>query len=206
MACKQFRSTLALALSTFVVLVLLSSTFVFGKSVQNKNKTLSKCDAPPSISYVTLPGHPFKVVSSDDGCWLFASLGDENPTPTNNGIALLRRTGNQITVKKVFPIKGEPGGLVLTHDQKLLALTSGDNVYFLDVDRMISDKGHPIIGSIDTGHENGSVYANVTSNDEYLFVSEEQAGNITVINLKKARTEGFSPTAIVGKIPVGDAP
>jgi YVTN family beta-propeller protein len=207
MVCKQFRSTLASALFTFVVLFVLSSTFVVGKSAQNKNKALSKCDAPPSepISYVTLPGHPFKVVSSDDGCWLFASLEDEKSV-ANNGLALLRKTGNQITVKKIIPLKGEPAGLVMTHDQKLLVTTSGDNVYFLDVERMISDKGDPILGSIATGNEQGSVYVTVTSNDEYLFVSEEQARSITVINLRKARTEGFSPDAIVGKIPVGNDP
>jgi hypothetical protein len=52
----------------------------------------------------------------------------------------------------------------------------------------------------------GSVYVNVTADDERLFVSEESETWITVIDLKKARSGGYTADAIVGRIPTGLAP
>src|SRR5262249_36058375 len=52
----------------------------------------------------------------------------------------------------------------------------------------------------------GSVYVNCTRDDGWLFVSDESARTITVIDLLRARSRGFGPDAIVGKIPVGRAP
>ncbi|HWW74791.1 MAG TPA: YncE family protein, partial [Pyrinomonadaceae bacterium] len=42
--------------------------------------------------------------------------------------------------------------------------------------------------------------------DKLLFVSDENVQTVTVINLQRARAEGFKETAIVGKIPTGRAP
>jgi DNA-binding beta-propeller fold protein YncE len=50
------------------------------------------------------------------------------------------------------------------------------------------------------------VYVNVTRDDKYLFVSDEAAASISVIDLTKARTTGFDAKAVVGKIPTGRAP
>ena len=52
----------------------------------------------------------------------------------------------------------------------------------------------------------GSVYLNCTRDDRTLFVSDEYAQAITVIDLERARANGYKADAIVGKIPVGRAP
>jgi YVTN family beta-propeller protein len=158
-----------------------------------------------AVAYVALPGHPFGTVSSPDGCWLFVSLLSSNPKSAN-GIALLKRGHGQITVKQVFAVEAEPTGITLTHDGKLLIAADGDYVVFLDTGRMIAGKGDPLLGYIKDGESPGSVYVNTTADDKFLFVSDENAETITVIDLQKARAEGFKPTAIVGKIPTGDAP
>jgi len=71
---------------------------------------------------------------------------------------------------------------------------------------MMTAGGNPILGFLRDQRDAGSVYVNVTRDDKYLFVSDEGAASITVIDLEKARTNGFDEKAIVGKIPTGVAP
>ena len=184
------------------------SILVFSSSVLSQAvKQSSKCNAPATapLSYVPLPGHPFSTISSQDGCWLFVSVTSSNPTSAN-GVALLSRGEGQITLKKVFPVEAGPTGLVLTHDGKLLIVADDEYVVFMDVMSMTTGKGNPILGYISDGNFSGSVYVNVTADDKFLFVSDENTRTITVINLEKARSQGFTEDAKVGKIPVGDAP
>ncbi|HQR37434.1 MAG TPA: beta-propeller fold lactonase family protein [Blastocatellia bacterium] len=160
---------------------------------------------PPGISFVPLPGHPFSAITTSDGKWLFVSVTTSNPTSVN-GVAMLRLDGAKATLEKVFLVEGEPTGMVMTHDDKTLIVADGDYVVFMDVGRMTSKRDDPILGYISDGDYPGSVYVNVTTDDRFLFVSDEGVQTITVINLQKARADGFNASAIVGKIPVGIAP
>lgn len=164
-------------------------------------------DAPASpVSYVQLPGHPFSTVSTPDGCWLFVSLTTSNPK-SYDGVALLRRSRGKLEVVKVFHVAGAPTGMVLTHDGKLLVVADGDYVVFMDAARMIAGgTADPMLGYIRDGESPGSVYVNVTSDDRTLFVSDESEQAVTVIDLAKARAEGFKETAIIGRVPTGRAP
>jgi YVTN family beta-propeller protein len=167
----------------------------------------SPCNAAPAsaLSYAPVPGHPFSTVLSRDGCWLFASLTTSDPRSAN-GVALFERSGGQLRLRKVFPVEGQPTGMVMTHDGKLLIVADDDYVVFMDVARMIAGRGDPILGFISDGDFPGSVYVNVTADDSFLFVSDEGASSISVINLRDARANGFKPSAIVGRVPVGVAP
>src|SRR5215831_16408932 len=158
-----------------------------------------------SIRFVSVPGQPFEVTPSKDGCWLFVSLTSSNPRSLN-GVGVLRREDAGITIMRVIPVEPEPSGMVLTHDGALLIVKEDDNVVFMDTARMTSGQGDPILGYISDGEGSQSVYVNCTRDDRYLFVSDEQAQTITVIDLARARSSGFKPDAIVGKIPVGRAP
>src|SRR5438270_306524 len=146
-------------------------------SVLAESKPAADCNrpAPDAITFVSLPAHPFGSVATKDGCWLFVTLSSSNPRSAN-GVAMLKRSGGSITVQKVFPVEAGPTGAVLTHDNKLLILADDEYVTFLDVDRMISGKSDdPILGFIRDGRFSGSVYANVTADDKFLFVSDENA-------------------------------
>src|SRR5438270_7391986 len=167
----------------------------------------SQCNAAMSapVSYVPLPGHPFSTVSSPDGCWLFVSLTSSNPK-SFNGVAVLSRGRGQVTLKKVFPGEAGPTGMTITHDGKLLVVADDEYVAFLDTAQMIAGRGDPILGYIKDADFAGSVYVNTTADDKFLFVSDENVETITVINLQRARAEGFKEAAIVGKIPTGGAP
>jgi DNA-binding beta-propeller fold protein YncE len=97
--------------------------------------------------------------------------------------------------------------MVLTHDGTMLVLADGNRVGFFDTARMVSGHGNPVLGYWSDGTEApGRTYVTVTSDDTYLFVSDENAGSITVINLAKAKASRFAATAIVGHIPVGNGP
>jgi len=167
----------------------------------------SQCNAAMSapVSYVRLPGHPFGTVSTPDGCWLFVSLISSDPRSAT-GVALLSRARGQITLKKVFPVEAEPTGMTMTHDGKLLVVADGDYVVFMDVRAMTEGRGDPILGYLKDADNAGSVYVNTTADDRLLFVSDENVEAVSVIDLARARREGFKETAIIGKIPVGVAP
>lgn len=207
MSRKNDRSIHPMAfLYLAVISVLLLSSSISGQE-QKTTASTSRCNAaaPSPVSYVPLPGYPFSTISTKDGCWLFVSVTTANPKSLN-GVALLKRSGGQITFQKTFAVEGEPTGMVMTHDDKLLIVADGDYVVFMDVNRMIAGSADPMLGFISDGKSSGSVYVNVTADDKFLFVSDEEVEAITVINLQKARAEGFKESAIVGKIPVGIAP
>lgn len=162
--------------------------------------------APDAVRYVKLPGQPFSAISSPDGCWVFVALTSSNPRELN-GVAVLKRNGNaEIQLQRVVPVEGGPTGMIMTHDGKLLIVANGDFVVFLDVQKMTSASADPILGFFADQQQAGSVYANVTRDDKFLFVSDEDANSITVIDLEKARAGGFDEKSIVGKIPTGAAP
>jgi DNA-binding beta-propeller fold protein YncE len=187
--------------------LLLLSVTASGQTRTTTAPAGSRCNAAAAepITFVPMPGHPFNPAVSSDGCWVFVSVTTGNPKSVD-GVALLSRAAGQLKLKQVFMVEGEPTGSVLTHDDKLLIVADGDYVVFMDTARMISGRGDPMLGYLSDGDSSGSVYVNVTADDRFLFVSDENAQTITVINLQKARAEGFKPSAIVGKIPVGYAP
>ncbi|MGH9875028.1 MAG: YncE family protein [Pyrinomonadaceae bacterium] len=187
------------------LLVLLLCSFVSAQA--RDTKPASRCNAAgaEAISYVPLPGRPFSTVATKDGCWLFVSVTSSNPKSAN-GVAMLRRLDGRITLQKTFPVESSPTGMVMTHDGKLLIVADDEYVVFMDVMRMTSGRGDPILGYIIGNGSSGRVYANVTADDKFLFVSDENTETISVINLEKARAEGFKGMAQVGKIPVGIAP
>ena len=167
------------------------------------------------ITYVNLPAHPFGVVTTPDGCWIFVTMiapkipgALSEATGVQSGIGVLSRLGGKITLVRMIPDKGVPGGMVLTHDGKLLVVANGTDVEFLDVSRAISGNGDPVVGVIeDHGIVNPqSIYVNVTADDHFLFVSNEFARSITVIDLVAARSSNFGANAIVGRISTANLP
>ena len=161
--------------------------------------------APQPITHIELPGNPFAPIPTSDGCWIFVSLARTQSKPGR--IAVLKRDKGNVSIVRTVPVEDSPAGMVMTHDGKILIAAVGERVAFLDSQRLISGLGPPVLGYWTDGTgDAGHVYVNVTSNDEYLFVSDEAVGTVTVINLARARASSFSTHFTVGKIPVGAAP
>ncbi len=171
------------------------------------------CNAatPEPLAYVNLPGNPFQAIATPDGCWLFASLAKGSSNHPDAGIAVLRRAGGKVSLKRTLAAKqllakNAVLGMALTHDGKLLLATTDTGVAFLDVDQLISGKGSALLGEFSDGPNAGSVYVNVTADDRFAFVSDEWRYTITVIDLARARSNGYSISSTVGRIPTGTAP
>lgn len=155
----------------------------------------------PSMT-IPLPGNPFAVVPSQDGCWLFVSIAG-----AHSGIAVLKRGVRRFEITHVVPLPAVPTGMVLTHDGKMLIVAVQARVFFLDVTRMTAGKDDVLLGSIEkSGVLAGTVYVNVTADDKLLFVSDEAAANIAVIDVERARNAGYNSDAVIGAVPVGVAP
>ena len=163
------------------------------------------------LTYINLPGDPFQAISTPDGCWLFASLVKGSSNPSEAGIAVLRRSDGIISLKRTLTAKELLAkvavlGMVLTHDGKLLIATTDTGIAFLNVDALISGKGSALLGEFSDGPNAASIYVNVTADDHFAFVSDESQNTITVIDLGKAKSNGYSISSIVGKIPTAIAP
>lgn len=157
-----------------------------------------------AVATVALPGRPFGVVASRDGNWAFvAMVGGDGPTGA--GVAVLQQVEGHFQLDRVVPVEGGVAELALTHDGKTLIGAGGSSVVMLDVGRMTSGQGDPLIGTFSDG-AGLAIYVNVTADDKVLFVSDEGAATITVIDLARVRVGGFDPQAIIGEIPVGEAP
>ena len=176
------------------------------------------CNQPASepVTFVDVPGHPFTPVLTKDGCWIFVSLSNPKDGPPS-GVGVLHRTGGTVSLVRVVATDGGPAGMVLTHDGKVLIGALDDRIVFLDTSRMISGEGEAVLGYFREPEYHGelgemkittpgAVYVNVTSDDHWLFVSDEWAQRITVIDLQKAQSSGFKEVSVVGAIPTGGLP
>jgi DNA-binding beta-propeller fold protein YncE len=160
--------------------------------------------SPPSYQ-LDLAGFAFGVVTSSDQAWTFVSLtGRRNGVPP--GIAVLHLTRDRLALVRTVPMPSPPTDMVLTHDGKILVAAAGDRVILVDVDRMTRGDRSPIVGTFSDGAKAESIFVNVTADDRTLFVSDEGEATITVVNLQQVLRQGFGTAAVIGKIPVGNAP
>jgi DNA-binding beta-propeller fold protein YncE len=182
--------------------MLLLAAALFAWFTLNANAEQCYEENPSPSMTIPLPGNPFAVVPSQDGCWVFVSMAG-----AHGGIAVLKRGVRRFEITHVVALAAVPTGMVLTHDGKMLIVAGQARVFFLDVARMTAGKRDALLGSIGkSGVLAGTIYVNVTADDNLLFVSDEAAANIAVIDLEHARSDGFSSDVIIGAVPVGMAP
>ncbi len=159
---------------------------------------------------VALPGHPFGIASSADGCRVFVTMPELASADGAGGVAVLGWHKGRLSVERSFPYGGL--GSVLTHNGAVLIIASRDHVVFLDAGRLSDGKGEPLLGVIDTVADQPtpsnpeSIYVTLTRDDRLLFVSDENLARITVIDLDRVSRLGFQTDAILGHIPVGLRP
>jgi len=167
----------------------------------------SDCNAISKDPIVTVdaPGGPFQALPSSDGCWIFVSVpGGASRTPSV--IALYRRSKGTLSLVRTVSIEGGPTGMVLTHDGKTLIVADGDRVAFVDANRLIQGRDSSILGYLQDSAARGRVYANVTPDDKFAFIADENSKTVSVIDLAKARATHYDVSATVGKIPTGTLP
>lgn len=166
----------------------------------------AECQTPSiqPTAMVALPGNPFQAVSTRDGCWIFAGMIGDAVKPVS-GIAVIRRSNGNLDLTRAAKLDRPATGIVLTSDEKTLIAAVTAGVVLLDVERLKTGAGDPVVARVEEDQTSGSIYVNVTKDDRILFVSEERAHAISVIDLVRARA-GDGAKSIIGRIPTGNAP
>lgn len=167
----------------------------------------ASCNDPakePSVTFGA-PGNPFQALPTADGCWVFVSFTRGGPR-VPAGIALYKRSGGTLQLERVLRLIGGPTGMALTHDEKLLVVADGDRTAFIDADRFIHGRGSPLLGYQIDSAATGRVYANVSPDDKYAFIADEQSRTVSVIELQMAHDSHYDVAATMGKIPTGTLP
>ena len=165
--------------------------------------------AAPACAYaggsaaLRLPGAPFSLAATPDGCWLFVSL--ENETGGGGGLAVLRNTAGRYGLVRTVRLPQSADGLQLTHDGAELAVADNDAVVILDVGRLESGDGSPIVDRLNEGPDAGAFYAAITPDDHLLFVSDENQARLSVWDLGRGGPGSQRPV-LIGHIPMGAAP
>src|SRR5215467_1911518 len=127
-----------------VKLLLTAPLLVHGRA----RAPVADCNAAArdSITMVDVPGNPFQALPSADGCWIFVSL--TNAAGSHAGVAVIHRDGGKASVDRVINLAGNPTGMQLTHDGKLLIVADGNRLAFIDAGRATS-RGNAVLGYLD---------------------------------------------------------
>jgi len=189
-----------------IVVVAIAASIAIESSTAQEPVT-PNCGGAPSepVSFIDVPSNPFQALPSADGFWVFVSMPG-GPSRGSSKIGVLRRSGGRLHLERVISIDGNPTGMVLTHDGQVLIVADGPRIAFIDVDRLTRARGDAVLGYLDEPGRLGRIYANVTRDDKTLFVADENAQTISVIDLAKVRASRFRASEMVGKIPTGTAP
>ena len=187
-----------------------------GRSSSHINAAACAQPATGPVAIIELPGNPFQAIPTSDGCHVFVSLaGPTEPSDPRRpprpgapmgGLAVVSRVGGEPSLARVVQLEGSPWGMALTRDDGLLIVASDDRVAFIDPARLIAGSADAILGYLRDAPTAGRFYANVTPDDRWLFLSDESAKAISVVDLAKARASGFDNSAVIGQIPTGQAP
>jgi YVTN family beta-propeller protein len=108
----------------------------------------------------------------------------------------------------VIPLETQPTIMAMTHDGRMLIVPDDNYIAFVDVRRAVTGSGDALLGYIEDvpGDDGGAVYAAVSPDDRYAFISEEQTAKLTVIDLQKLRSSHFAHESIVAEFLIGNAP
>ena len=202
-----------------VVIILISLSWSAASCERSPLKIDAAACAQPAaqpVAIIELPGNPFQAIPTSDGCHFFISLAGPTepsdprrpprPGAPTGGLAVVSRVGGEPSLTRVVQLEGSPWGMALTRDGGLLIVASDDRVAFIDPARMIAGSADAILGYLRDAPAAGRFYANVTPDDRWLFLSDESAKAISVVDLAKARASGFDNGAVIGQIPTGQAP
>jgi hypothetical protein len=83
---------------------------------------------------------------------------------------VVSRVSGEPSLKTVVTLEGSPHGMVLTHDGRLIIVARDDRVAFLDLARLTAGSADSILGYLNDEPPAGRMYANVTLDDQWLFL------------------------------------
>jgi DNA-binding beta-propeller fold protein YncE len=190
--------------AALLAVVVTMATLACAKSSQQAAAPAA-CNAPVTGGTITVetPGSPFQALPSADGCWIFVSVANQPNGPT--GVALYRRAGGTVSLARMLPFDAGATGMALSHDGHRLIIAGNRRITFVDVDALINGR-RAVLGYLDDPAAAGRVYANITADDRYVLIADENSRTISVIDFARAKASGYRNSATIGKIPTGTLP
>lgn len=159
----------------------------------------------PVQQQIPLPGYPFAAITTPNGRYVFVSMSG-----AYNGIAVIRQNATFASFEQIIPTCGGSRGLAMTSDGNYLlaAVANGPScpsggVQFINVPKAIAGDPSAAMGTVPT--DPSAIEVALSVDNSLVFVSNEYARNVSVINFKKALASGQSANSIIGKIPADDA-
>jgi DNA-binding beta-propeller fold protein YncE len=111
----------------------------------------------------------------------------------------------------VLPATSGASGMTVSHNGRWLAVTTVDNgTLLVSVADLLAGGADMVVGRLNDG-ASGQIEAAFSTNDEYLFVTDEDSAQLSVFNVGRALASGFTSTGVaVGRVflsagPVGVA-
>lgn len=171
--------------------------------VHSGNALAQTCSPPDRSATLELPGKPFSVVSTSDRCWLFVSMAMDKG---QGGVAVLHNEAGEFKLQRTYDFAGETYGEALAEDVDLLAVAAENGVLVLDLSKLKTAAGDPLLGTLSDGKDAGYMEVAISYDRGTLFASEEQLQRIGVFDLTLAKAHAFHASGTVGHIPTGVAP
>ncbi len=169
-------------------------------SVPGCSTTVTNAAALPSVrsTLVNVGSHPFGVVTTADGAFSFVTM--------NNSVAVLSDGSSSAPVlTHVLPALGSSGSEQLTHSGKYLLVAANSGAIVMDA--ASAEAGDAaVVGTLISQFGGGAVEVALSPDDKFAFVTLENNAAMVVFNLESALINGFGPSDVVGKIPLGEQP
>jgi DNA-binding beta-propeller fold protein YncE len=167
----------------------------------------TRCGSGGGIYDVRVPGAPMGAVPMPDEQTVFVSINSANPQQPN-GIAVLRCVSGRYQFDRLVSVENQPTISSLTPDAATLVVPDDNYIAFLDVQRILSGLPQAITGYIEDipNDDGGAVYSAVSPDGRFAFVSEEQSGKLTVVDLQKIAGGAETHDAIVSEFLIGNEP
>jgi DNA-binding beta-propeller fold protein YncE len=159
---------------------------------------------------ISVPTAPFGLVYSRNDDIAFVAL--------NNTLGVLNTTTftptllHQIKFPAAYTVLDGAGGITLTHDGRHVIVSVGSGALVFDVVKAVAGSSAAVVGALNGTAGTGAIEAIVTSDDKYVFVSQEYGtaqtklrGGVEVFTLDKPTTNGSVSGSYVGFLPLGDA-
>jgi DNA-binding beta-propeller fold protein YncE len=146
------------------------------------------------------------VLGTTDGRWAFVSLS-YTASGAGPAVAVLALSNGSLRLVRTVSLPlTVASGMALTHDGRFLLVAGGRGTGVLSVSALEDGSPDPVVGVlIDAG--TGQFEIAVTTNGQYAFVTDENAGGLSVFNLARALQRGFSaPGVAVGIVPLQPVP
>jgi DNA-binding beta-propeller fold protein YncE len=195
---SPFALRCAVRVAVAAVAMAASVTVVYG---QERQPGVSDCNRPLPSPITRSAARALRLQVTRDGCWIFgARLGPAF------GIVVIRRNGDtyeevRSVATPVNPVNPGFQDLALTRDEKVLVLSSGDQLTFFDTWKLMSGEGDPLLGRIGGKQFRVGFGVAITPDDKYVLAVQWATSVVVMVDLAKARVSGFNEGAVVTSLP-----